>query len=101
MSMKCCAGSFCPPLSTLGECVDRCAPHVSRFSHKVPAMRVLVADEFSTEHIAQLQALGLDVDYNPQCTAEDLVLSQNWIAFDRSRRRARFARPQAAIVRGP
>src|SRR5258708_6144236 len=35
-------------------------------------MRVLVADEFSAQHIGELEALGLDVDYDPQCTAADL-----------------------------
>src|SRR5258708_1752208 len=35
-------------------------------------MRVLVADEFSAQHIGALEALGLDVDYDPQCTAADL-----------------------------
>ena len=35
-------------------------------------MRILVADEFSPRRIDELQALGLDVDYDPHCTAEDL-----------------------------
>jgi len=35
-------------------------------------MRVLVADEFSARHVAELQALGLDVEYDPECTAEAL-----------------------------
>jgi D-3-phosphoglycerate dehydrogenase / 2-oxoglutarate reductase len=36
-------------------------------------VRVLVADEFSAQHIDELKALGLDVDYDPRCTAEDLA----------------------------
>jgi D-3-phosphoglycerate dehydrogenase len=35
-------------------------------------MRVHVADEFSARHVGELQALGLDVDYDPDCTAESL-----------------------------
>jgi D-3-phosphoglycerate dehydrogenase len=35
-------------------------------------MRILVADEFSARPIDELQAPGLDVDYDPHCTAEDL-----------------------------
>jgi D-3-phosphoglycerate dehydrogenase len=35
-------------------------------------MRILVADEFPARHIGELEALGLDVDYDPDCTAQAL-----------------------------
>ena len=36
-------------------------------------MRVLVADEFPEGRLGELRALGLEVDYDPQCTAEHLA----------------------------
>src|SRR5258708_34364613 len=36
-------------------------------------MRVLVADEFSPDHLGDLEALGLDVTYDPESTADDLA----------------------------
>jgi D-3-phosphoglycerate dehydrogenase len=36
------------------------------------SLPVLVADEFPQAQLEELRALGLDVDYDPKCTAEDL-----------------------------
>jgi D-3-phosphoglycerate dehydrogenase len=62
-------------------------------------MRVVVADEFSPEHLDALRALGLEVDYYPACTAEELVegalLGEANILIVRSTRVTR-----AAIERG-
>jgi D-3-phosphoglycerate dehydrogenase len=35
-------------------------------------MRVLVADEFPAQSLAELQGLGLEVDYDPHCSADQL-----------------------------
>jgi D-3-phosphoglycerate dehydrogenase / 2-oxoglutarate reductase len=68
-------------------------------------MRVLVADEFSAGHIAELQALGLDVEYDPDCTAEALAsgtrLVETGILIVRSTRVARAAiesAPRLALI---
>jgi D-3-phosphoglycerate dehydrogenase len=39
-------------------------------------MRVLVADEFSPQHLAELESLGLEVDYHPKCSADELSSGQ-------------------------
>jgi hypothetical protein len=35
-------------------------------------MRALVADEFPAQSLAELKALGLEVDYDPHCSADQL-----------------------------
>jgi D-3-phosphoglycerate dehydrogenase len=35
-------------------------------------MHVLIADEFPDKHLSELRALGLEVRYEPKCTADDL-----------------------------